>query len=326
MRSGTRSSRVRFPSTRSCPSPRRRRDRPGGPASCASSPSGRPTPPPRRSSTSRAWMPSSPATSPTTASTSGWRRPTTRSECSGSPASRRSRRSSPRSSSPATSARTRAMTTRPPSWATPRPTSGTSTERLSESHSAQELVDKMMVLHGDLGNPYTLWTAAQGVFEQGQGASSCAGSGPQPARGSGEFATGRVRMGSGGTGWRCRPRRGGRSAPAAPPGHGRRPAAGGRRRSRGCAGRRAAALDGRGWGRRRSPQGHGNPGIWRVASALCQVTGRSEGYLRFVEGVVAMATEVKTTGRPDSGQAIARRAGGDRPSSARDDTPPQAVA
>jgi hypothetical protein len=36
----------------------------------------------------------------------------------------------------------------------------------------QELVDKMMVLHGDLGNPYTLWTAAQGVFEQGQGAAS----------------------------------------------------------------------------------------------------------------------------------------------------------
>ncbi len=28
----------------------------------------------------------------------------------------------------------------------------------------------MMVLHGDLGNPYTLWTAALGVFEQGQGA------------------------------------------------------------------------------------------------------------------------------------------------------------
>jgi glyoxylase-like metal-dependent hydrolase (beta-lactamase superfamily II) len=43
---------------------------------------------------------------------------------------------------------------------------------LSESHSAQELVDRMMALHGDLGNPYTLWTAAQGVFEQGQGASS----------------------------------------------------------------------------------------------------------------------------------------------------------
>ena len=43
---------------------------------------------------------------------------------------------------------------------------------LSESHSAQRLVDKMMALHGDLGNPYTLWTAAQGVFEQGQGASS----------------------------------------------------------------------------------------------------------------------------------------------------------
>jgi glyoxylase-like metal-dependent hydrolase (beta-lactamase superfamily II) len=45
-------------------------------------------------------------------------------------------------------------------------------QSLSESHSAQELVDKMIDLHGDLGNPYTLWTAAQGVFEQGQGASS----------------------------------------------------------------------------------------------------------------------------------------------------------
>ena len=43
---------------------------------------------------------------------------------------------------------------------------------LSQSHSAQELVDRMMVLHGGLGNPYTLWTAAQGVFEQGQGAAS----------------------------------------------------------------------------------------------------------------------------------------------------------
>jgi hypothetical protein len=42
--------------------------------------------------------------------------------------------------------------------------------------------------------------------------------------------------------------------------------------------------------------------------------------------MVAMATGIKTTGRPDSGQAIARQAGGDRPSSARDDTPPQAVA
>ena len=45
-------------------------------------------------------------------------------------------------------------------------------QALSESHSAQELVDRMMVLHGDLGNPYTLWTAAEGVFQQGQGASS----------------------------------------------------------------------------------------------------------------------------------------------------------
>jgi hypothetical protein len=30
----------------------------------------------------------------------------------------------------------------------------------------------MMLLHGDLGNPYTLWTAAQAVFQQGQGATS----------------------------------------------------------------------------------------------------------------------------------------------------------
>ena len=45
-------------------------------------------------------------------------------------------------------------------------------QSLAESRSAQELVDKMMVLHGDLGNPYALWTAAQGVFAQGQGASS----------------------------------------------------------------------------------------------------------------------------------------------------------
>jgi len=29
--------------------------------------------------------------------------------------------------------------------------------------------DKMMVLHGELGNPYTLWTAAHSVFEQGRG-------------------------------------------------------------------------------------------------------------------------------------------------------------
>ena len=43
---------------------------------------------------------------------------------------------------------------------------------LSGSHSAQALVDKMMARYGDLGNPYTLWTAAQAVFEQGQGASS----------------------------------------------------------------------------------------------------------------------------------------------------------
>ena len=45
-------------------------------------------------------------------------------------------------------------------------------QSLSESRSPQELVDKMMVLHGNLGKPYTLWMAAQTVFQQGQGASS----------------------------------------------------------------------------------------------------------------------------------------------------------
>jgi glyoxylase-like metal-dependent hydrolase (beta-lactamase superfamily II) len=46
---------------------------------------------------------------------------------------------------------------------------------LSESHSPQELVDRMMALHGNLGNPFTLWTAAQSVFAQAQGAASNAG-------------------------------------------------------------------------------------------------------------------------------------------------------
>jgi glyoxylase-like metal-dependent hydrolase (beta-lactamase superfamily II) len=45
-------------------------------------------------------------------------------------------------------------------------------QSLAESRSAQELVDKMTALHGNLGNPYALWTAAQSVFEQGQGESS----------------------------------------------------------------------------------------------------------------------------------------------------------
>ncbi len=36
----------------------------------------------------------------------------------------------------------------------------------------QELVDKMMAWYGNLGNQYTLWTAAQATFEQGQGAPS----------------------------------------------------------------------------------------------------------------------------------------------------------
>jgi hypothetical protein len=68
--------------------------------------------------------------SPATASTSGWHRPITTSGCSGSRASSRSRRSSLRPWSPATSAQTHATTTRPRSSATPRPTSATSTRRL----------------------------------------------------------------------------------------------------------------------------------------------------------------------------------------------------
>ena len=43
---------------------------------------------------------------------------------------------------------------------------------LFESHSAQQLVDKMMAVHGGLGNPYTLWTAAQAMFQQAQVAAS----------------------------------------------------------------------------------------------------------------------------------------------------------
>ena len=37
---------------------------------------------------------------------------------------------------------------------------------LDQSHSPQELVDRMMALHGDLGNPHTLWITAQSVFPQ----------------------------------------------------------------------------------------------------------------------------------------------------------------
>jgi exonuclease III len=43
---------------------------------------------------------------------------------------------------------------------------------LAGGRSAQGLVDKMMTLHGDPGNRYTLWTAAQAGFEHSQGASS----------------------------------------------------------------------------------------------------------------------------------------------------------
>jgi glyoxylase-like metal-dependent hydrolase (beta-lactamase superfamily II) len=43
---------------------------------------------------------------------------------------------------------------------------------LAESQSAQELVDAMMQLYGDLGNPHTLWLTAYQVFAQGQAPSS----------------------------------------------------------------------------------------------------------------------------------------------------------
>jgi len=35
-----------------------------------------------------------------------------------------------------------------------------------ERRSPEELIDKMMQLHGERGNPYTLWTAAAGVSQQ----------------------------------------------------------------------------------------------------------------------------------------------------------------
>jgi len=105
------------------------------------------------------------ATSPTTGSTSGWQIPTTRSECNGSRADRGARprgrcRSHKRPNAPDDDSAA--------------VLGGTKTyirdfdQSLPESHSAQELAGKMMALHGD---PYTLWTAAQGVFKQGQGAS-----------------------------------------------------------------------------------------------------------------------------------------------------------
>jgi hypothetical protein len=50
----------------------------------------------------------------------------------------------------------------------PRPTSATLTRRSPQNRPAQGLVDTKMDLHGELGNPYTLWTSAQVMFEQGQ--------------------------------------------------------------------------------------------------------------------------------------------------------------
>jgi glyoxylase-like metal-dependent hydrolase (beta-lactamase superfamily II) len=37
---------------------------------------------------------------------------------------------------------------------------------VTESATPKEVIDKMMLLHGERGNPYTLWTAAYGVSEQ----------------------------------------------------------------------------------------------------------------------------------------------------------------
>jgi hypothetical protein len=39
-------------------------------------------------------------------------------------------------------------------------------EAVTQAATPQELIDKMMRLHGDLGNPYTLWVAADGIKEQ----------------------------------------------------------------------------------------------------------------------------------------------------------------
>lgn len=39
-------------------------------------------------------------------------------------------------------------------------------QAMSESQTPQELFAKMMVLHGDRGNPYALWESARGVFQQ----------------------------------------------------------------------------------------------------------------------------------------------------------------
>ena len=149
-------------STRSARSPRRRRDRPRGPGAAHHhgragrhrSFDDRPHPEPGCRHRRRRRL---------NGSTSGWHRPTTRSDCSGSRASSRSRRSSPdrgrraqgpdaRDDDPATILGDTKAYIRD------------FDRSLAESHSPQELVDRMMVLHGELGNPYTLWTAAQGVF------------------------------------------------------------------------------------------------------------------------------------------------------------------
>jgi hypothetical protein len=37
---------------------------------------------------------------------------------------------------------------------------------VTESATPTELIDRMMTLHGERGNPYTLWVAADGVKEQ----------------------------------------------------------------------------------------------------------------------------------------------------------------
>jgi glyoxylase-like metal-dependent hydrolase (beta-lactamase superfamily II) len=71
-----------------------------------------------------------------------------------------------------------------------RPTSATSTDRFPRAIRPRSWSNKMMVLHGDLGNPFTLWTAAQGVFEQGTGSIVVSTLATQPARAGGEFAIG----------------------------------------------------------------------------------------------------------------------------------------
>jgi len=46
------------------------------------------------------------------------------------------------------------------------PTFATFDKGVAESATPEEVIDKMMQLHGERGNPFSLWVAADGVREQ----------------------------------------------------------------------------------------------------------------------------------------------------------------